>query len=62
MSNKNEYDLVMRELEEVSDLLDRDKSVDSELDIDDNGDFKWEYAFESITESHSAYKRRITHI
>ena len=50
----------MRELEEVSESL--ENNVDNEFDEAYNSDFKFEYAHESLTERHSAYKRRISHV
>lgn len=57
MDNPNSYENVMRILEQLAD--DDYFPVDVYSHLDDNvGDFKMEYAFESITEKHSAYKRR----
>lgn len=60
MNNPNSYEDVMKELEEVNEML------ELEVDSDDeglyNGDFRFEYAHESLTERHSAYKRRTSHV
>lgn len=57
MSKPDSYEEVIRELEEIIEL---------ELDSDDddlyNGDFRFEYAHESLTEKHSAYKKRISNV
>lgn len=62
MKNPNSYENVMKELEEVNDALEHDKPVDFETVKGDTSDFRWEYAFESVTERHSAYKRRMSHV
>lgn len=55
MNKPDSYENVMKELEEVNDEL--------ESDLDEDGkDFKFEYAFESLTERHSAYQRRISNV
>lgn len=57
MDNPNSYENVMRELEKLAD--DEFVSVDIHNHLDDNAkDFKFEYAFESLTQRHTAYKRR----
>lgn len=61
MKNPNSYEKVMKELEEVNDVMEKE-SVDFESVSGDTCDFKWEYAHESITERHSAYKRRFSHV
>lgn len=57
MENPNSYENVMKELEL---LADEDYDViDVSNHLDDNArDFKFEYAFESLTQRHTAYKRR----
>lgn len=56
MDNPNSYENVMRELEELNDRL---EAGDDLSDDDEPGkDFKYEYAHESLTEKHSAFKRR----
>lgn len=64
MSKPNSYENVMKELEEVNDLLEVPCDVFSEAEESLHGDkcdFRTEYAFESLTERHTAYKRRISH-
>lgn len=58
MNNPNSYEDVMKELEEINELL--ELGVDSDNEDLYNGDFRFEYAHESLTERHSAYKRRIS--
>lgn len=51
------YDEVIKELEEETEKFSEiqlDKDKDSEYD----GHFRFEYAFESLTERNSVYKRR----
>ncbi len=62
MKTPNSYEKVMKELEEVNELLECEEIVDFEIVKGDTCDFKWEYAHESITERHSAYKRRVSHV
>lgn len=62
MKNLNSYEDVMRELELVSEELGCKKELDLSSVEDYNGDFKFEYAHESLTERHSAYKRRGSHV
>ena len=59
MKKPDSYNDVMKELEEVSDSL--ENNVDKDFEEAYNSDFKFEYAYESLTERHSAYKRRISH-
>lgn len=56
MDNPNSYENVMRELEELNDRLEAGDDLSD--DEDEGKDFKYEYAHESLTERHSAYKRR----
>lgn len=60
MNKPNSYEDVMKELEEVNDLLEFNADVDLlSVDEDEQGrTFRFEYAHESITERNSAYKRR----
>lgn len=60
MNNPNSYEDVMKELEEINELL--ELGVDSDNEDLYNGDFRFEYAHESLTERHSAYKRRISNV
>ena len=57
MDKPNSYENVMRELEEINDLLENGDMLVEVVDPDD-GDFKFEYAHESLTERHTSYKRR----
>lgn len=57
MDNPNSYENVMRILEQLADDDYFPVDIYSHLDYNVK-DFKMEYAFESITEKHSAYKRR----
>lgn len=62
MENPNSYERVMKELEELSDELECENVLDITNHLDDNAkDFKFEYAFESLTEKSSSYKRRESH-
>lgn len=59
MDKPESYENVMRELEEINDEMECENCVDITNHLDDNHrDFKFEYAFESLTEKSSAYKRR----
>lgn len=60
MNKPNSYEDVMKELEEINELL--ESGVDSDNEDLYNGDFRFEYAHESLTEKHSAYKRRISNV
>lgn len=61
MNKPDSYEEVMKVLEEINDLL--ELGIDySVLPYDDSQDFKTEYAFESVTERSSAYKRRSHHV
>lgn len=60
MNNPNSYEDVMKELEEINELI--ELGVDSDNEDLYNGDFRFEYAHESLTEKHSAYKRRVSHV
>lgn len=60
MKKPDRYDEVIKHLEDVSESMEND--VDKDLEDMYNIDFKFEYAFESITERHSAYKRRFSHV
>lgn len=60
-NNPNSYENVMKELEEVNEQLEQDKPVDFPIEVVDNSYFKFEYAHESLTERHTAYKRRVSH-
>lgn len=60
MNTPNSYESVMKEVQEVNELLEKDVDTDGETLY--NSDFKFEYAYESITERHSAYKRRTSHV
>lgn len=55
MTKPNSYEDVMKELEEINELLELE--VDSDSRSLYNGDFRFEYAYESLTEKHSLYKR-----
>lgn len=61
MNKPDSYEDVMKLLERVNDALEMDIDL-SVLPYDDSKDFKFEYAFESVTERHSAYKRRTSHV
>lgn len=61
MNKPDSYEDVMKLLEQVNDALELDIDL-SVLPYDDSKDFKFEYAFESVTERHSAYKRRSSHV
>lgn len=64
MNKPNSYENVMKELEEVNDLLETPDDPDSEAEESFHGDkrdFRTEYAFESLTERHTAFKRRYSH-
>lgn len=52
MNKSDSYEEVMKELDYINDL------IEIALLEPVDADFKFEYAFESITESGSAYKRR----
>jgi hypothetical protein len=56
----NSYEDVMKEVQEINDLL--ENSLDTDDDSEYNADFKFEYAHESITERHTPYKRRYSHV
>lgn len=56
MNKPDSYENVMKEMEEVNDEL---ESCEND---EDTKDFKFEYAFESITERHTAYQRRISNV
>lgn len=60
MKTPNSYEDVMKEVQEINDLL--ENSLDTDDDSEYNADFKFEYAHESITERHTAYKRRYSHV
>lgn len=57
MEKPNSYENVMRELEELNDLL---ESGDLDVDVcdPDDGDFKFEYAHEALTQRNTSYRRR----
>lgn len=57
MNKPDSYEDVMKELEELN-----EKEVDSDMEDLYNGDFRFEYAYESLTEKRSAYKRRISNV
>lgn len=57
MNKPDSYEEVIRELEEIIEL-----ELDSDNDDLYNGDFRFEYAHESLTEKHSAYKKRISNV
>lgn len=62
MKTPNSYEEVNKELDEVNELIELDTDNDiKELETDDRT-FKFEYAFEGLTESHSAYKRRNSNV
>lgn len=61
MKKPDSYEKVMKALEEVNDLLELGFDL-SVLPYDDSKDFKFEYAHESLTERHSVYKRRKSHV
>lgn len=60
MKSPNSYEDVMKELQEVNEML--ETSLDSDGDSLYNADFKFEYAHESLTERHTAYKRRLSNV
>lgn len=60
MKTPNSYEDVMKELQEVNELL--EIAVDSDSDSLYNADFKFEYAHESLTERNTAYKRRLSNV
>lgn len=60
MKTPNSYEDVVKELQEFNEML--ETSLDSDVDSLYNADFKFEYAFESITERHTAYKRRLSNV
>lgn len=60
MKNPTSYEDVMKELEEVNDQIETE--LDNESEVEYNATFKFEYAFESITERNSSYKRRVSHV
>jgi hypothetical protein len=51
VNNPDSYENVMKEMEEVNDELESE-------DLSESKDFKFEYAFESLTNKNSSYKRR----
>lgn len=57
MNGYSSYEEVMREVDEINDLIENSKREE----LEQNPDFKWEYAFESITESNSFYRKRVSH-
>lgn len=57
MSKPDSYEEVIKELEEISEL-----ELDSDVEDLYNGDFRFEYAYESLTEKRSAYKKRISNV
>jgi len=60
VNKPDSYEDVMKELEEINELL--ELKVDSDESDLYNGDFRFEYAHESLTEKHTAYKRRTSHV
>lgn len=60
MNKPDSYESVMKELEEVNDLLENSVDMIADVEYPDEIKFRFEYAFESVTERHSAYKRRIS--
>lgn len=58
MNTPSSYEEVVKELEEVNEILDLDRSTEMVDNIEISKDFKFEYAFESVTERCTAYKRR----
>ncbi len=64
MNKPDSYESVMKELEEVNDLLENNVDLIADVEYPDEQEikFRFEYAHESITERHSAYKRRISHV
>lgn len=64
MNKPNSYEEVMKELEEVNDLLESNSEIDlSSLENDPEGrTFRFEYAYEGLTERSSSYKRRTSNV
>lgn len=53
------YEEVMREVEEINDMLEDAKREELE---ECNPSFKWEYAHESLTELNTFYRKRISNV
>jgi hypothetical protein len=53
------YDEVMREVDEINDMLENAKYEQLE---EVNPNFKFEHAFESITELNTFYRKRISNV
>lgn len=59
MDNHSSYEEVMREVDEINDMLENAKREELE---ETNPSFKWEYAFESLTELNTFYRKRISNV
>lgn len=59
MNKPESYENVMRALEELNDLL--ELGLVSFEELPEGNEFKFEYAHESLTERHSAYRMRVSH-
>lgn len=57
MNKSGSYEDVMKHVEELNDLLEAVDTEPSEV-YNQKLTFKWEYAFESLTDRCSVYKRR----
>lgn len=63
MKTPNSYEEVNRELEECNELIELDSNDETiPVEDDESPEFHFEYAFESLTEGHSAYKRRNSNV
>jgi len=57
------YDEVMREVDEINDMLENAKREEIEEVLEEsNPNFKFEYAFESVTELNTFYRKRVSNI
>lgn len=61
MNKPDSYESVMKELEEVNDLLESNVDMIADVEYPDEVKFRFEYAHEQLTERNTAYKRRISH-
>lgn len=64
MKTPNSYEEVSKELEEVNELLliEQEENVEIPVEDEDDRTFRMEYAFESITEGYSSFKRRNSNV
>lgn len=58
MNGYSSYEEVMRQADEINDLIENARREE----LENNPDFKWEYAFESITESNTFYRHRNSNV